>query len=105
MAKLALEKKAEDITVLDMRGIVNFCDFFVIASGLVDRHVRAIAQGIAEGLKNLGLKPWHAEGEEQAQWILLDFGDCVVHIFEKSIRDFYDLEYLWQDAPRVALKR
>lgn len=87
-----------------MRKIVNFCDFFVIASGLVGRHVKAIAEGITEGLAKKGEKLFSMEGEREAQWILLDFSDCIVHVFDKELRNFYDLEHLWQDAPKVAFK-
>jgi ribosome-associated protein len=105
IARLAFEKKAEDITILDMRKIVNFCDFFVIASGSVDRHIKAIADGIVEGNNKLGIKPSHMEGEREAKWILLDYGDCLVHIFQEDLRRFYDLEHLWQEAPKVSFKK
>ncbi len=90
---------------MDMRKIVNFCDFFVIVSGSVDRHVRAIAEGVIEGLAKKGEKLHSMEGERQAQWILLDFSDCVLHVFNRDLRSFYDLEHLWQDASRVSFKK
>lgn len=87
-----------------MRKIVNFCDFFVVATGSVDKHITTIAEGIIEGLKEKGQRFWHMEGDGQTKWIVLDFGDCVVHIFDKNLRGFYSLEHLWQDAPRVTFK-
>ncbi len=87
-----------------MRKIVNFCDFFIIVSAAVDRQVRAIAEAVTVGLEEKGERLLHSEGESSAKWILLDFGDSVVHIFERDTRSFYDLEHLWQDAPRVSFK-
>jgi len=84
-----------------MRKVSNFCDYFVICNGASNRRVKAIAQGIDEGLGKVEIRIWHAEGQEEALWILLDVGDIVVHIFDKNIRDFYNLEYLWRDAPRI----
>lgn len=88
-----------------MRKIVSFCDFFVIATGTVDRHVRAIADAVSEGLKKKEERLFSIEGEREAEWLLLDFSDCIVHIFQKDPRGFYDLEHLWQDAPRVSFKK
>jgi len=85
-----------------MRKISNFCDYFVICNGASDRRVRAIAQGIDEGLEKNNIKTGHIEGIKEALWILLDIGDIIVHIFDKEVRDFYNLEYLWRDAPRIA---
>lgn len=104
-AKFAADKKAEDITVLDMRGVVNFCDFFVIASGTSTRHAQAIAQGVVDDFKDLGAKISRKEGMQQGVWVLVDVGSVVVHVFEKETREFYGLDHLWQDAKKVAWKR
>ena len=114
IAQLADHKKAQDIVILDMRGVVNFCDYFVLATGTSDRQVKAIAEGIIEGLSALGidvhlgrnLKGLEATAcaEGLGAWVLLDRGDVVTHIFEPNAREFYALEYLWRDAPSVAYK-
>ena len=114
MAKFADDTKAQDIVILDMRGLVNFCDFFVIATGTSDRQARAIAEGIEEGmikdgadvnfsrsLKALGSLQY---AQENGAWVLLDMGDVVAHIFEPQAREFYALEHLWQDAPKIEYK-
>ena len=88
-----------------MRKIANFCDYFVICSGTSDRQIQAIADGIDDGLAKLGVKLPHKHGFNNTSWILLDTGDVVVHIFEHNAREFYGLEHLWQDAPKVAWKR
>jgi ribosome-associated protein len=106
--------KAQEIVVLDMRGLVNFCDYFVISTGTSDRHVKSIVQGIDDGLAGLGIKAHtakHLKGpgmagpeESEGAWMLLDMGDVVAHVFEPQAREFYGLEHLWQDAPQVKLK-
>lgn len=102
-AVLAIEKKAIDPVVLDLREKSGFTDFFVIASGTSDRHVRAIAAGIGESLAAEGIRPMGIEGEAVGQWVLIDYADVVVHVFYSSQRMFYDLESLWVDAPRLDL--
>lgn len=97
--KLALSKKGLDVKILKIKSISNICDYFVIVSGDVDVHVRAIADAIDEGLRLKGVRPWHREGMRSGNWILLDYVDVVVHIFQKSAREFYALEKLWGDAP------
>jgi ribosome-associated protein len=95
-----------------MRGLVNFCDFFVIATGTSDRQARAIAEGIEEGLKKEGtFISYHSKAlpgaqfsQENGAWVLLDMGDVVAHIFEPQAREFYALEHLWQDALKVEYK-
>jgi ribosome-associated protein len=106
--KLALncanEKKAFDLLVLDLREIASFTEFFIIASGANQRQVQAIVDEIEENLKKqLGSRPMRTEGYTAAEWILMDYGDFIVHIFEKNARDFYDLERLWRDARRVEI--
>jgi ribosome-associated protein len=101
IARFASEKKAEDIVVLDMRKIVNYCDYFVLCSGNTDRHARAIADDIEEKLAESGVSPRSREGASKADWVVVDTGDVVAHVFQKRVREFYQLEYLWQDAPQV----
>lgn len=97
------DRKAQDVVVLDLRGLSNAADFFVIASGTSDTHVRAVAEHVAEALELAGARVHHAEGLTQGRWALLDVVDIVVHVFHPSQRDFYQLERLWGDAPRLAL--
>ena len=114
VARMAGDKKAQDIVILDMRQMVNFCDFFVIATGTSDRHAQAIAQGIEDELTEQGMKLNLGRGikpmsgarssSEHGVWVLLDMVDIVVHIFEPNAREFYALEHLWQDAPQEAYK-
>ena len=84
-----------------MRKVVNFCDYFVICSGTSDRHVKAIAEGIKEGLEELGADTSAKGGFKDCRWVVFDNGDVVAHIFQKDIREFYSLEYLWQEAKIV----
>lgn len=99
----AEEKKALDTVVLDLRGITSFTEFFIITSGSNQRQVQAIADEINEQLKKqLKVKAIRVEGYGSAEWVLLDYGDFVVHIFNEKSRGFYDLERLWRDAKRVA---
>lgn len=101
--KLALSKKGFDVKILKLKNISSICDYFVIVSGDVDVHVKAIAQAIAEGLGEMDIKLWHREGEKIGSWILLDYIDVVVHVFQKSTREFYGLEQLWGDAPVIKI--
>ena len=84
-----------------MRKLVNFCDYFVLATGTSDRQVEAIVNGVEVGLAKLGLKISHKQGVKVSSWALLDLGDVVMHVFEGESREFYGLEHLWQDAPKV----
>lgn len=97
-AELALSKKAENVIAMDLSKLTSTCDFFVIANGTSDVQVRAIADAIVEGLGEEGEKPWHVEGYEGKRWILLDYVDVVVHVFDEETRDYYQLEMLWGDA-------
>jgi len=103
-ARVALDTKAEDLVVLDVRGLSSFTDYFVIMSGRSSRHVQGLAEAIEAELRSKRVSSKHAEGLQEGLWILLDFGDLVAHIFYKEKRDFYDLEGLWHDAPRLDLK-
>jgi ribosome-associated protein len=97
------EKKAIDPVVLDLRDIASFTDYFVIVSGGNERQVQAISDEIYETLKKTGSPAARVEGYKTAEWILLDYGDFVVHVFEQKARQFYDLERLWRESKRVAL--
>ena len=99
--RAASEKKAVDPVVLDLRQIASFTDYFVIASGTNARQVQAIADAITETLKRAGTREMRVEGYASAEWVLLDYGDFVVHIFEAQARTFFDLERLWRDAQRI----
>ncbi len=99
----ASDKKAENIVALDLRGVASFTDYFLICSGTSTRQVQAIAEAILEKLEEHGTRPLHVEGEVVAQWILIDYGDLVVHVFEQSAREYYDLERLWRDAERLPI--
>ncbi len=102
--RCAADKKAEKMVALDLRSIASFTEFFVICSATNQRQVQAIADEITEQLKKqLRQSPVRTEGYSAAEWVLLDFGDFVIHIFDKDARDFYDLERLWRDAGRVEL--
>jgi ribosome-associated protein len=100
---LALDKKALDPVLLDVRELCSFCNYQLIVSGRSDRQVDAISDGISGGLKLDGMRPLGAEGARTGQWALLDYGDVVVHVFVSSAREHYDLEGLWNDAPRVPI--
>jgi ribosome-associated protein len=102
IATIASDKKAIDIRVIDLRGIVSYTDFFVICSGNTERQAKAIHDGIYEELKKGAdgrLLPRRTEGDREARWILLDYWDVVVHIFTPEAREYYRLENLWGEAP------
>jgi ribosome-associated protein len=103
-ARIAQEKKADDLVILELEKKVSYCDYFLICSGRNRRQVRAIAESISVTFKQeLGIGPRAVEGMESGRWVLLDFGDLVVHVFDEPLRGFYDLEGLWKDAPRLAV--
>jgi len=100
----AADKKATDLVVLDLRQVASFAEFFIIASGANQRQVQAISDEIEEQLKKqLSTRPIRIEGYSTAEWVLMDYGDFIVHIFNEKAREFYDLERLWRDAGKVAL--
>lgn len=99
----ANDKKALDLVVLDLREIATFTDYFVIASGNNERQVQAISDGVFEELKKSGTAAARVEGYKNAEWILLDYGDFIVHVFSDKARKFYDLERLWRESKRIAL--
>jgi ribosome-associated protein len=97
------EKKALNLTVLDLRGIASFTDFFIIATGANKRQMQAISDEVVEQLKKQGTPAARVEGYQTAEWILVDYGDFIVHVFDEKARRFYDLEYLWREAKRLDL--
>lgn len=101
-AEAALARKAEDLSLLDVREVASFADTFLIVSGRSDRQVRAIADAIREALAALGERPLGIEGYEEGRWVLLDFGDLVAHVFVPELREYYDLDRLWADARDLA---
>ncbi len=100
----ALERKAERPVALDMREVSSIADTFVLVTGRSNRQVRAVADGILERLRALGEKPLGVEGMDEGRWVLLDLGDVIVHVFEPEVREHYDLERLWSDAPPLDLQ-
>jgi ribosome-associated protein len=100
----AADRKARDVLLLDLRDVSSATDYFLIASGTSDLHVRAISQHILEELKKQGIRPSHVEGLRGGRWVLLDYIDFVVHVFHPAAREFYQLERLWGDAPTHALE-
>jgi ribosome-associated protein len=99
--RAAEDKKAVDLTVLDLRKAAGFTDYFVICSGTNSRQVRAIADGVIEALAADGAKPAHIEGYDRSEWVLLDYFDFIVHVFAPETRMFYGLERLWGSAERI----
>ncbi len=98
-----LEKKAEEVLVLDLRGRSDFCDFFVLGTGQADVQVKAIAQAVVNGLVVTGEKAHHVEGMRDGRWVLVDFVSVRNHVFKAKVRDYYQLERLWADAPQLAV--
>ena len=101
LALLAAELRCEDIVVLNLRNLSPACDYFLIATGTSDRQMRAVADAIDERAKAARHQRYGLAGYEHATWILIDYVDLVIHLFDQTSRDYYDLELLWGDAPRV----
>ena len=99
--RAALDKKAVDVVVLDLRHTPAFTDFFVLCSGHNQRQVKAIADAVEEALKAAKVRPAHVEGHDRAEWILMDYFSFIVHVFSPQTREFYSLERLWGDAERI----
>lgn len=102
-ARALLDRKAIDLVILEVKDLSSFTDYFLICSGNSDRQVQAIATHVEEKLRKEGLRPFGTEGKSEGRWILLDYGDVVVHVFYHPVREFYDLERLWSEAPRLEL--
>ena len=96
------EMKAQDVKVLDVRGLTTIADYMVVASGTSDRHVKAISDKLVEAIKQAGQRPLGVEGEDDGQWILADFGDVIAHIMLPQVREFYKLENLWEPDQQEA---
>jgi ribosome-associated protein len=103
-AQLCLDYKANDVVLLDLRGVTDMTDFFLVASGTSDTHVRSIGQHLIEDLKKEGTPVHHVEGLEKGRWVLLDYVDVVVHVFHPTLRGFYQLERLWGDAEVIPIE-
>jgi len=104
-AQIASDNKAQDVVLLDLRGVTDMTDFFLILSGTSDTHVRSLGEHIMAEMKKEGSPAHHVEGLEKGRWVLLDFVDFVVHVFHPTLRNFYQLERLWTDAEEVPLER
>ena len=104
IAELIFNKKGYDVRILDLKEVASFADYFVICSADSDTQVKAIADEIDKTLKDGGLKSWHREGYRALNWVLLDYVDVVVHIFKREMREFYNLEKLWGDAPVIEVE-
>jgi ribosome-associated protein len=103
-ANLGLDKKAENVLILDLSQRASVAEYFVIMSGMSDRQVRALAEHVSDSMREQGIKPNAEEGFADGRWALIDFGDVIVHIFQDHLRDYYSLETLLGDAPRIRLK-
>jgi ribosome-associated protein len=103
-AQICLDYKANDVVLLDLRGVSDMTDFFIVASGTSDTHVRSIGERLAEEMKKAGSPAYHVEGLGQGRWVLIDFVDFVVHVFHPTLRNFYQLERLWSDAEYVPIE-
>ena len=104
-ARVAADNKAQDVVVLDMRGVTPLYDFFVLATGTSRRQIHTLAEEIDAGLRAEGDERMGIEGYEASKWVVQDYGDVVVHVFDPDTRDYYKLEELWADAPRVDWER
>lgn len=102
--KASLEKKADDVVVLDLRGLASFTDFFLLCTGKSNRQLRTIADAIEEALLKKRVRPGHMEGYPHGDWLLMDYVDFIVHVFTPRSRSHYDLERLWGDAGRLQIK-
>jgi ribosome-associated protein len=102
-AEAALDKKAEKPVALDVRELTSVADTYILLSGTSDRHTRAIADGVVERARELGEKPLGVEGYQEGRWVLIDLGDVIVHVFQTEVRELYDIERLFSDAPNLEL--
>ncbi len=103
MARIAFDKKAKNLLILDLKGLTIIADYFVICSGESTTHVRAIVEAVEERSERAGIRPLGVEGLNYSHWVLMDYGDVIVHIFEEGTRGFYELEKLWMDAQVIPL--
>jgi len=98
------EKKAHDVSVIELKGLTDIADYFVLASGTSERHVRTIAEHIEQGMKGMGIKPFSMEGYQQGRWVIIDYRDIIVHVFFEPLRELYDLESLWIEAKKYRIE-
>jgi ribosome-associated protein len=105
ISQIVADRKAIDVVVLDMADASSITDYFLICSGGSQRQVQAIADAIIEQLKQAGITSLGVEGYREGHWILMDYGDVIVHVFSQETREFYDLEHLWANAPKIDLSR
>jgi len=99
----SLKRKAKNLTILNVKEVSSFADYFIICSGTSDRQVQSISASIRENLKEYGVIPLGVEGESLGKWVLMDYEDVIIHVFYEPIREFYDIERLWPDAPRMEI--
>ena len=102
-ARAAAAKQADDVAILDVHGLIVITDYFVICSGRSEPQVKTIVEEVEKAVRELGERPIRREGQAEARWVLLDYIDVVVHVFAEEEREYYDLERLWRDAPRVVV--
>lgn len=98
--KLAEEKKAKDIVIMELVGITDIADYFLIVSGRNERHVKTIAEHILDSMEIIGIRPFSTEGLENGRWVIIDYHNVVIHVFLQSLREFYDIENLWFEAKK-----
>jgi ribosome-associated protein len=103
--KYADEKKGIQISVIELKGLTDIADYFVIAGGTSERHVRTIAEHVEKGMKEAGIRPYSVEGYQQGRWVIIDYQNVIVHIFLEQLRELYDLESLWIEAKRYRIER
>ncbi|MFQ5454972.1 MAG: ribosome silencing factor [Nitrospirota bacterium] len=102
-ANAALEKKAFNIVIFEVKRLTSIADYFMICSGETERQVRSIVEGIDSILAKRDISPFSIEGMQNSQWVLMDYNDVIIHVFKEEIREFYDLERLWQDTPKILI--
>ena len=103
IGKLADAKKAKEVLMLDLRGLTDIAEFFVVASGANERHVRTVSENVETGMKEKGVRPLSMEGYDEGRWVIIDYGDVVLHAFLEPLRELYDLESLWIEATRYTI--
>ena len=103
LAEAAAQKKAQDLLALDVHLLTSFTDAFLLATGTSDRHVRAVVDAMLEVSAEMGKSPLGVEGYDEGRWVLIDLNELVVHVFQEEVRQYYDLERLWDDAPAIEL--
>ena len=101
---LAEEKKAQDVVIMELNDLTDVADYFLVASGTSERHVRTIADSVEAGMKERGVKPYSVEGNRDGRWVIIDYQNVIVHIFLEQLRDLYDLESLWIEAKKFRIE-